>query len=63
MKIFPRQGLPECMSSRLTTPAVPQSGQPESTGSDGKSTDSQQFEMFSPESVNSRKRTLNAQVL
>jgi len=45
MKVFPGQGLPQCTSRDLTRPAVLKSGQRESTGSDGRSTEWVQLEM------------------
>lgn len=50
-------------SSSLPSQTVLNHGQPESTTSDGRSTDSTQCEMFDLALVISKQRILNAQVL
>lgn len=62
-KPFPATGICQHTRSLPPTQTVLKNGQPESTISDGKSTEWPQLEMFSLELENSNKKTRNAQVL
>lgn len=63
MKPSPRQEIPQCTSTRLTSPTVLKNGQVESTGSDGRSTGSKQLDLFWSELKFYKEKMRNAQVL